>query len=46
MPTALSLYLFFFIIINMSIRTSTNSTGPEINDHVSLQWLWDLWNSN
>jgi hypothetical protein len=21
------------------VRTSTNPTGPEINDHVSLQWL-------
>ena len=20
------------------MRTSTNSTGPEVNDHVSLQW--------
>jgi len=20
--------------------------GPEVNDHVSLQWLWGLWDSN
>jgi hypothetical protein len=34
------LYLFFFSLtwmLSQLARTSTNPTGPEVNDHVSLQ---------
>jgi hypothetical protein len=35
-------YLFFFFDYRgcpgQLARTSTNPTGPEVNDHVSLQW--------
>jgi hypothetical protein len=36
--------MFFFIIIinvgvRISLRISINSTGPKINDYISLQWL-------
>ena len=24
----------------------TNLMNPEINDHVNLKWLWNLWDSN
>jgi hypothetical protein len=27
-------------------RTSTNPTDLEVNNHVSLQWSWGLWDSN
>ena len=30
-------YYFFFFNCQFT-RTSTNLTGPEVNDHVSLQW--------
>ena len=36
------MFLFFFFSLTWvfgSARTSTNLTGPEINDYVSLQWL-------
>jgi hypothetical protein len=26
--------------------TSTNLMSSEVNDYVSLQWLWGLWDSN
>jgi hypothetical protein len=28
----------FFLVPDQLARTSTNPTGPEVNDHVSLQW--------
>jgi hypothetical protein len=41
---------FFFFLLRgcpgQLARTSTNPTGPEVNDHVSLQWPWGLWDSN
>jgi hypothetical protein len=46
---ALYIYIYIYIIkcgcLGELVLTSTNFTGPEINDHVSFQWFRDLWDS-
>jgi len=41
-PFPPSFGFFFFLVLRgcpgQLARTSTNPTGPEVNDHVSLQW--------
>jgi hypothetical protein len=38
-----SMYFLFFLVLrgcpDQLAHTSTNPTGPEVNDHVNLQWL-------
>jgi hypothetical protein len=36
--TSLFINIFFNVGVRASLRTSTNLTGSEVNDHVSLQW--------
>jgi len=41
MKSRLNLYIYIYIYRGCPgqlARTSTNPTGPEVNDHVSLQW--------
>jgi len=48
-----SIYFFFFFSFFFKCEyasqfkhASTNFTDPEVNDHISLQWPWGLWDSN
>jgi hypothetical protein len=49
--TYISSHLFSFLFYqngcsDQFARTSTNPTGPEVNNYASLQWPWGLWDSS